>query len=75
MNQILAGYADECEKAEYQFVELWFRGTYGPSRWEARTQGDAEVVIRYPDTFDVTPFAESSSRRRRRSRSRCRRAS
>jgi hypothetical protein len=56
MNQILAGYADECEKAEYQFVELWFRGTYG-QRWEQELKA-AEVVIRYPDTFDVTPFAE-----------------
>jgi hypothetical protein len=56
MNQILAGYADECEKAEYQFVELWFRGEHG-DRWREEL-AKAEVVIRYPDTFDVTPFAE-----------------
>jgi hypothetical protein len=56
MNQILAGYADECEKAEYQMVELWFRGEYG-ERWKAELD-KAKVVIRYPDTFDVTPFAD-----------------
>lgn len=56
MNQVLASYADECEKAEYQFVELWFRHEYG-DRWQDEL-ARAEVVIRYPDTFDVTPFAE-----------------
>lgn len=57
MNQILAAYADECEKFEYQIVELWFRGEYGPDRWEAELE-KADVVIRYPDTFDVTPFID-----------------
>lgn len=56
MNQILAGYADECEKAEYQFVELWFRAEHG-DRWQEELD-KAQVTIRYPDTFDVTPFAE-----------------
>lgn len=56
MNQVLADYADECEKAEYQFVELWFRAEYG-ERWKDELD-KAEVQIRYPDTFDVTPFAE-----------------
>ena len=56
MNQILATYADECEKTEYKFAELWFRHTYR-DRWEREFE-EAEVVIRYPDTFDVTPFAE-----------------
>jgi hypothetical protein len=56
MNQILASYADECEKAEYQFAELWFRAEYG-ERWKVELDA-AQVVIRYPDTFDVTPFAE-----------------
>lgn len=56
MNQVLADYADLCERAEYQFVELWFRQEYGES-WE-RELKNAEVVIRYPDTFDVSPFAE-----------------
>jgi hypothetical protein len=56
MNQVLASYADECEKAEYQFVELWFRFHY-PDTWQQELE-DAEVVIRYPDSFDTTPFVE-----------------
>lgn len=56
MNQVLASYADECEKAEYEIAELWFRAEYG-ERWEEELT-KAEVVIRYPDSFDVTPFAE-----------------
>jgi hypothetical protein len=55
MNQIVAAYADQCEKADYQLAEWWFRLTYGPERWRAEWDA-ANVVIRYPDTFDVTPF-------------------
>jgi hypothetical protein len=57
MNQVLATYADECEKTEYEIVELWFRAHYGENRWQAEMEA-AKVTIRYPDTFDVTPFAE-----------------
>lgn len=57
MNQILAQYADEAELTEYLIAQLWFRAEYGPDRWEQEWER-AEVVIRYPDTFDVTPFAE-----------------
>lgn len=57
LNQRLAVLADEIEKAEYQFVELWFRNEYGPERWKAEYD-KAQVVIRYPETFDITPFSE-----------------
>jgi hypothetical protein len=56
MNQVLANYGDECEKAEIEIAKLWFRAEYGDS-WEKKFE-EAEVVIRYPDNFDVTPFAE-----------------
>lgn len=56
MNQVLAKYAEECQKAEYQIAELWFRSQYGAD-WE-REYDKAEVEIRYPKSFDVTPFAE-----------------
>jgi hypothetical protein len=56
MNQVLAAYGDECEKTEYEIAKLWFRAEYG-DRWEKEWEA-AQVVIRYPDTFDVTPFAE-----------------
>jgi hypothetical protein len=55
MNQIVAAYADQCEKADYQLAEWWFRLTYGPERWRAEWDA-ANVMIRYPDSFDVTPF-------------------
>jgi hypothetical protein len=54
MSQLLSRYADECEKAEYEIAKLWFRAEYGES-WE-KEWDNAEVVIRYPDSFDVTPF-------------------
>jgi hypothetical protein len=57
MNQLLASYADECEKTEYQIAQLWFRATYGPEAWEAEWER-AEVVIRYPDSFNITPFGD-----------------
>lgn len=56
MNQTLANYADQCERADYELAKLWFRFTYG-ARWQQEWDA-AEVVIRYPDTFDVTPFQE-----------------
>lgn len=57
MNQVLAGYADQCEQAEYAIAKLWYRAQYGKDAWEAKWEAD-QVVIRYPDAFDVTPFAE-----------------
>jgi hypothetical protein len=56
MSQLLSRYADECEKAEYEIAKLWFRAEHGDS-WENAWE-DAAVVIRYPDSFDVTPFVE-----------------
>lgn len=56
MNQTLASYADFCEESEYAIAKLWYRATYG-ANWQ--TQWDADnVVIRYPDTFETTPFEE-----------------
>jgi hypothetical protein len=57
MNQVLAGYADECEKAEYRPRRTLVPRRVWAERWKAEL-GKAEVVIRYPDTFDVTPFAD-----------------
>lgn len=57
LNQRLAMYADECEKSEYQIAKMWFRGYYGPEKWEAEWD-KAKVVIRYPDNFNITPFAD-----------------
>ncbi len=54
MNQRLAGYADEMERAEYKLAELFYRATLGDS-WEQRFEADM-VTVKYPDTFDMTPF-------------------
>jgi hypothetical protein len=56
MNQVLSTYAAEMQKAEYAFVDLWFQFQYGQSWKEKRDE--AQVVIRYPNSFDPTPFAE-----------------
>jgi hypothetical protein len=56
MNQVLSAYGDQCEKAEIEIAKLWFRAEYGDT-WEQKWD-EAEVVIRYPDAFDVTPFEE-----------------
>lgn len=56
MNQVLASYADEMQRSEEAIAELWFRGTYG-EQWEAEWDR-VEPTVSYPETFDVTPFAE-----------------
>jgi hypothetical protein len=56
MNQVLASYASEMQRTEECVAQLWFRGTYGDG-WEKEWER-AEPTITYPDTFDVTPFAE-----------------
>jgi len=57
LNQRLSSYADEIEKAEYKLVELFYRAMHGADAYEKALEKD-QVVIRYPDTFDITPFAE-----------------
>lgn len=55
LNQMLSAFADELERAELEVAELFYRATYGAEAWEARFAQDM-VVIRYPETFDATPF-------------------
>lgn len=56
-NQGLSALADECEKAEYQLAELFFRAHYGATAWEAEYT-KADLSIAYPRDFDPTPFEE-----------------
>ena len=54
MNQVLSNYADELEKFDYEIAELFHRMMHaGDVTAFARDQ----IVIRYPDSFDVTPFS------------------
>lgn len=55
LNQMLSAFADELERAENEVAELFYRATYGAEAWEQRFTDD-QVVIRYPETFDATPF-------------------
>lgn len=55
LNQMLSAFADELERTELEVAELFYRATYGADAWEARFEKD-QVVIRYPETFDATPF-------------------
>jgi hypothetical protein len=57
MNQVLASYASEMQRTEEAIAKLWFRGTYGVGDWEKEWER-AEPTVNYPETFDVTPFAE-----------------
>lgn len=55
MNTRLAMYADECEQTEFALARLWYLDRYGADAGEKKFESD-DVIVRYPDTFDVTPF-------------------
>jgi hypothetical protein len=55
MNTRLAAYADELEKADYALAKLWFLATRGADNGE-KAYEEAKLEIRYPDSFDMTPF-------------------
>lgn len=55
LNQMLSAFADELEHAELEVAELFYRAQHGPDAWEQRFLEDG-VVVRYPETFDPTPF-------------------
>lgn len=57
MNQRLSGYADELEQVEYALAELFYRAQYGAESGVTKLETD-DVQVTYPDTFDMTPFAE-----------------
>jgi hypothetical protein len=53
MNAALSVYADQCQRAEYEILELLFRFRYGPAKWK-REYDAAQISIAYPDDFDTT---------------------
>lgn len=55
MNTRLSSMANNCQMAEYELADLFYRFTYGAERGPQRLKDD-EVTIHYPDTFDETPF-------------------
>lgn len=57
MNTRLASYADEIEKTEYAVATAFFRAIYGAENGQRKFE-EAQVAIKYPDEFDLTPFDE-----------------
>jgi hypothetical protein len=57
MNIALSGYADRIEQADYALAELFYASQLSPERGAAQFEAD-EIQIRYPETFDPTPFKE-----------------
>lgn len=55
LNQRLAAFADECETADYDLAELFFRATLGAEKGASAIE-DEQVTIKYPEQFDMTPF-------------------
>ncbi|BCS33973.1 hypothetical protein TBR22_A32020 [Luteitalea sp. TBR-22] len=53
---VLGGYADELQRAELTLAQLWFRGTYGPERWQAEWDR-AGLEIVWPASFEMDDFS------------------
>jgi hypothetical protein len=57
MSTALSGYADNLEQADYAVTKLWYRAVHGVDAGDRAYEAD-EIQIRYPDTFDSTPFQQ-----------------
>jgi hypothetical protein len=57
MNQRLSKFADELERADYALADLFYRAEYGADAGSRRLEQD-QLTIKYPDTFELTPFEE-----------------
>jgi hypothetical protein len=57
LNTQLSQYADEIERADYAIAKLFYLATKGADQGEQAYMKDA-IQTRFPDTFDVTPFAD-----------------
>lgn len=56
LNQVLAGYADECRRVDVFVTEMVYRAAYGDA-WETWRKRDG-LTIAWPQTFDVTPLED-----------------
>jgi hypothetical protein len=57
MNTRLSQMANECQAAEYELADLFYRWKYGADRGPDRLDED-QVTIQYPDHFTATPFED-----------------
>jgi hypothetical protein len=60
MNQVLASYADELQRAEARITELYFRAEYG-DRWEAEMDATQPETV-YPENFELADFEQMIQR-------------
>jgi hypothetical protein len=53
----VAAYADQCQRAEYALVDLWYRARYGVDSGPTKMEAD-QVQIHYPENFADVPFKD-----------------
>lgn len=56
LNQQLAGFADECARADKRVAELVYRARFGEA-WARQWEADG-LSIQWPNEFDVTPLMD-----------------
>lgn len=61
LNRLLAMYADEAERVEYQLVALWLRATRSLTDEAAVREAMQDVVIHYPDEFATIDTAQAAA--------------
>lgn len=57
MNTRLSEMANECQTAEYELADLFYRWKYGADSGPAKLESE-EVTIQYPDRFEEAPFED-----------------
>jgi hypothetical protein len=58
LNQVLAGYSDECKRVDEFVTDMVYRITYGEA-WENWRKKDG-LTLRWPDTFDAPTVDETT---------------
>ncbi len=53
----VSAYADECQRAEYGLVSLWYRARHGADGGPQKMESD-QVQIHYPENFADVPFKD-----------------
>jgi hypothetical protein len=61
LNRLLAMYADEAERVEYQIAALWHTATTGETDPARVAQALDQVVIHYPDEFATIDTAQAAA--------------
>jgi hypothetical protein len=57
MTVLVSAYADECQRAEYGLVDLWYRARHGADVGPVKLKAD-QVQIHYPEAFAEKAFKD-----------------